>query len=53
MIAPASAALVSFGIAMFACVRYARVSQALWHVLAIGSRWIRKPPSACIPRSDM
>ena len=28
-------ALVSFGIAMFACVRYTRVTRTLWHVLAI------------------
>jgi len=28
-------ALVSFGVAMFACVRYARPSAALWRVLAI------------------
>ncbi|MGH9219422.1 MAG: hypothetical protein ACRD1W_08965 [Vicinamibacterales bacterium] len=28
-------ALVSFGVAMFACVRYARRSAALWCVLAI------------------
>ena len=27
-------ALVSFGVAMFACVRYGRMSRALWHVLA-------------------
>jgi hypothetical protein len=27
-------ALVSFGVAMFACVRYGRMSPALWHVLA-------------------
>jgi hypothetical protein len=28
-------ALVSFGVAMFACVRYARISRTLWHVLAV------------------
>lgn len=28
-------ALVSFGVAMFACVRYAHVSRTLWRVLAI------------------
>lgn len=28
-------ALVSFGVAMFACVRYARVTRTLWYVLAI------------------
>ena len=28
-------ALISFGVAMFACVRYARASRALWQALAI------------------
>lgn len=28
-------ALVSFGVAMFACVRYAPISRTLWHVLAV------------------